>query len=202
MFEHLIYDLIDQFGYVGIFLTTVLGILTPLPMETLMTFCGVLVSGGQLAMLPTVLLFTAGAYVGMVSTYVVGSRFGVPLLEKFGGKIGLNHDRLHKLHGWFNKVGKPVVFIGYFIPGVRHFTGVFAGIGKWPFATFTLYALPGAVIWAVVFLILGSTIGDYWQQIVHFVSHHPYWSSLLGLTILIGLWWWKIYLPRRTNATQ
>jgi membrane protein DedA with SNARE-associated domain len=80
-------------------------------------------------------------------------------------------------------VGKFAVTIGYFIPGVRHLTAYFAGISKWPYRTLFVYAAPGAVLWSVTFITLGTYLGDHWREVTEAI--HRY--LLLGAALLAGI---------------
>jgi membrane protein DedA with SNARE-associated domain len=49
--------------------------------------------------------------------------------------------------------------IGYFIPGVRHFTGFSSGMATLPFHHFALFAYSGALLWVTSFLTIGYFFG-------------------------------------------
>lgn len=130
--EHQILQLISHYGYVALFIALVLGIVgLPVPDDVLMLFfAGFIVSKGQLNYLVTVLVSITGSLSGMSISYLIGSKFGYPLLHKYGPKIHISLKRLERVERWFVKYGKTVLVFGYFIPGVRHLTAYLCGIAN------------------------------------------------------------------------
>lgn len=184
MFHHLVIQLIGQYGYIGLFGALMLGVIgLPVPDELLMTFSGYLVSIGRLHFLMVVIVSTLGSVFGMSVSFWIGHRFGLPLLDKYGRKIHLTPERIHRSKVWFDRFGKFAVSIGYFIPGVRHLTSIYSGISKWPFHTFLLYALLGGSVWALTFTSLGFFLGEHWH--IFATAFHRY--SILFVTLIVVL---------------
>ena len=122
-----------------------LGIIAlPVPEETLMVLSGFLMSQGTLRIAPTILAATLGSICGITVSYLVGKTAGYYFLHKHGSWLGLTEDRLDKAHEWFTKFGKWALLIGYFIPGVRHFTGLSAGTTRLDYSLFATFAYLGA----------------------------------------------------------
>ena len=46
------------------------------------------------------------------------------------------------------------------MPGVRHISGVFAGLMELPYKTFAIYAYIGGVVWSLLFINLGFFFGE------------------------------------------
>lgn len=86
--------------------------------------------------------------------------------------------KLEKTQRWFEKYGSILISIGYFIPGVRHFTGYFAGIIALPFRKFAMYAYGGALFWVVLFLGIGKIFGPQWMGIFHLIETYALWIAL------------------------
>ncbi|UUZ83603.1 DedA family protein [Paenibacillus sp. P26] len=191
MLQHMLLRFIAHYGYIGIFGALVLGIIgLPVPDEILMTFSGYLVSKGRLHYIPTALVSVIGSFSGMSVSYFIGYQFGYPLLEKYGSKIHITKERLDRTQHWYKRFGKFALTIGYFIPGVRHLTAYSAGISKWSYRSFTLYAAPGAMLWAVSFLTLGTYIGEHWRIVTETI--HRYLLILVGILMVVGLAVWYI----------
>ncbi|MCZ8515081.1 DedA family protein [Paenibacillus filicis] len=189
MQDKLLY-MIAHFGYIGIFGALVLGIIgLPVPDETLMTFAGFLISKGKLHYLPAVLVSAVGSFAGMSVSYFIGHTFGYPLLEKYGSKIHITKEKLDHVQHWFERFGKFAVTIGYFIPGVRHLSAYFAGISKWPYRTFFLYAAPGAMIWTVTFITLGTYIGEHWLVVTETIHKYLLFVIVILIVAAIGIWY-------------
>jgi membrane protein DedA with SNARE-associated domain len=191
MFQHKLLWFIAHFGYIGIFSAMVLGIIgLPVPDEILMTFAGYLISKGKLHYIPTVIVSVIGSFTGMSVSYIIGHKFGYPLLEKYGRKIHITKERLDGTQQWFKRFGKFALTVGYFIPGVRHLTAYSAGISKWSFRSFSLYAAPGAILWAVTFITLGTYLGEHWRVVTETI--HRYLLILVVILIVAGVAVWYI----------
>jgi membrane protein DedA with SNARE-associated domain len=173
--------LVARYGYAAIFGSMVLGIVgLPVPDEVLMMFAGYLISKGHLHFIPTILLSISGSVLGMSISFAVGRRFGYPLLVNYGPKVGLHPEKLERAGSWFNQYGKWTLTFGYFVPGLRHVTAYFAGMSKWRYAGFLLWAVPGAAVWALTFVMLGNLLGEEWRRAAHLVRH----GLLIGAVIL------------------
>lgn len=200
MLQHRLVAFIAHYGYVGIFGALVLGIVgLPVPDEVLLTFAGYLISHGRLHYVPTVAVATVGSAAGMSVSFFIGRKLGYPVLEKYGRKIQITKEKLDRTHRWFERFGKFAVTIGYFIPGVRHLTAYLAGIGKWPYRSFLLYAFPGAVLWAVTFITLGTYLGEHWRIVTETI--HRYLLILFIIIAGAGLVVWYLKGRRSSKAT-
>lgn len=151
-----------HYGSLALFFLLALGILAlPVPDETLMVAAGFLISRGKLNLPFTVVAAYLGAICGITLSYIIGRYGGSLLLEKYGHYIRLTDKRIEKTRLWFSRIGMWALFIGYFIPGVRHFTGYIVGSVRIPFSRFALFAYSGAVVWSSVFLSIGYLIGRF-----------------------------------------
>jgi membrane protein DedA with SNARE-associated domain len=151
-----------QYGSIALFILLTLGIIAlPVPEETLLVITGVLMRKGILNIPPTLLAAYAGSICGISSSYVLGRSLGYYFIKKHGGWVGLTEQRLQQAHNWFERFGKWTLLIGYFIPGVRHFTGLSAGMTDLDYRQFALFAYVGAVIWVSLFLSIGYFFGNY-----------------------------------------
>ncbi|MDB5052909.1 MAG: alkaline phosphatase [Bacilli bacterium] len=189
LIEENILSVITHYGYIGIFGSLALGILgLPVPDEILMTFSGYLISKGELQYFPTLLISVLGSLLGMSVSYLIGHKFGYPLLVKHGAKIHITKEKLEHAEQWFKRFGKFAVTIGYFIPGVRHLTAYFAGISKWPSRTFFLYAAPGAVIWALTFNTLGIVVGEHWREVTETIHRYLLLALFVVIAAVAAIW--------------
>ncbi|KIL41424.1 hypothetical protein SD70_07205 [Gordoniibacillus kamchatkensis] len=191
MLQHKLVAFIAHYGYVGIFGALTLGIVgLPVPDEVLMTFAGYLISKGRLHYIPTVSVAVVGSFTGMSLSFLIGRKLGYPVLVKYGKYVHITEEKLNGTHRWFERFGKFAVTIGYFIPGVRHITAYLAGIGKWPFRHFLVYALPGAMLWAVTFITLGTYLGEHWRKVTETI--HRYLLVVLLIVVVAGLVAWYV----------
>lgn len=151
-----------QYGSFVLFIFLVLGIIAlPIPDETLMIFAGVLMDDGKLHIPMTILAAYLGSICGITLSYVLGKTIGHYVVHHYGKWFGLTQERLDQTHQWFYKYGKWTLIFGYFIPGIRHFTGVATGMADLEYKQFALFAYSGAIIWATTFLSIGYFFGSY-----------------------------------------
>lgn len=190
LMQDTILHLISHYGYVGLYVALMFGIIgLPVPDEMLMIFTGYLVAIGRLHYIASVLAGFLGSITGISISFFIGQRLGRPFLEKYGRKIHITPERLDGMDQWFQRFGKFTVTIGYFVPGVRHLSAYFAGISKWSFGTFMLYAYIGGLIWATTFITLGTYVGAHWKAFAA-ILHRDLLFVLLVVVSVGGIWWW------------
>lgn len=165
--EQLVLDWVAQYGALALFGLLMLGIFgLPVPDETLLTFAGVLVSRGKLPFLTTWLAGVLGGISGISCSYFLGRTTGLFVVHRYGKWLHLTEHQLERASAWLSHRGKWSLTFGYFIPGVRHLTGIVAGASELHYAIFATFAYLGAGIWASAFIVLGWYVGERWQTIV------------------------------------
>ncbi|WP_100406125.1 DedA family protein [Bacillus solitudinis] len=159
----LVKEIILQYGYFGILLALVGGIIgLPIPDEILLITIGYYAYIGRLTLITALISSYIGAIIGITVSYLLGIKLGLPFLLKYGSKIRITPARVEQAQYLFQKHGPWLLVIGYFIPGVRHITGYLAGISKMRFHTFMLYSYVGALIWVILFILIGHELGVKW----------------------------------------
>jgi membrane protein DedA with SNARE-associated domain len=183
---HQIGQWIAAYGYPAIFVLLVFGIVgLPVPDETLLTFTGYLIFKGQLKLVPAFLAAFTGSGCGITLSYVLGRTFGIALIHRYGKYIHLTEKRIGEAHAWFERFGRWGLTIGYFIPGVRHFTAYAAGISDLEPHLFAVFAYTGAFLWASCFISLGYFLGERWEETSARI--HRYVLIACGVAIVLGL---------------
>jgi membrane protein DedA with SNARE-associated domain len=182
---------IAQYSYIGIFIALGLGIVgLPIPDETLMAYAGFLVFQGKLNYLYTILVAFAGTSCGITIGYILGRAFGNPFVKKYASKMHVNPNEIEHAENFYNRYGKFALFIGYFIPGVRHMTAIFAGTSLMPYRTFALFAYTGGFLWTITLVSLGYFLGEKWHHV--YMYSHRFIIPLILLSIIvlfIGTYW-------------
>lgn len=179
--------LIADYGYLAIFGLLALGIVgLPIPDETIMTFVGYLSSHGTLSYVPSLLISFTGSMTGMLISFLIGRKLGIPVIYRYGKWIKLTPERLERTSKWFHKYGIWSVSFGYFIPGVRHFTSYLAGASRIPFWKYLLFAGTGAWIWCTTFITLGFFIREKWEMIGDLI-HQYLLLSLLAVVVIAAI---------------
>lgn len=188
--EEFVLQWVATYGYVAIFALLVLGIVgLPVPDEFMLATCGFLAYQGHLALIPTIATAIAGSTCGITCSYIIGRTVGWNFLHsRFGRMLHINDAQIARVHDWFNRLGHWALMVGYFIPGVRHFTAIVAGTSKLEYRNFALFAYTGAVIWVHIFIFIGYHFGEHFKYILATVEHHLKLASIvLGALIVAYL---------------
>lgn len=191
----------DQYGYMVLFFALMLELIAlPVPGEVLMSYSGFLVSQGRLHWLASILFAGIGCSIGMTIAYLVGYKLGAPFFHKYGHRIHLGPERLEKVSRWFSKYGNKMLMIGYFIPGVRHVTGYFAGIMRIPFRSYALYAYLGAFIWTGTFISLGKILGPKWKEFHGSISKYLIIGGIIAAAVFAIVYFYRVYKQQIFDA--
>ena len=160
---------IIDYSYIGIFAALGLGIIgLPIPDETLLAFAGFLSFKGKLSFFLTFFASFLGASCGISISYFLGKYGSGYISNKYSEKLTAYSGRLKEVGEVYNKYGEFALLMGYFIPGFRHFTAIFAGISHFPYWRFALFAYTGAFLWTATFLTFGYLIGSEWYLVSHY----------------------------------
>ncbi|KFN01653.1 hypothetical protein DJ93_3394 [Bacillus clarus] len=122
----------------------------------------------------------------MTIQYFLGNKLGMPFVQKYGKYVFVTQEKIDLTRIWFNTYGYFLIFIGFFIPGVRHFTGYFAGIINLPFRRFAITIYSGALFWVSFFLIGGYWLGGNFQNIFKILGPHI-GQILFGMIIIVAI---------------
>ncbi len=138
-----------------------------LPGDSLLFIGGFLSSdagGNKLPALPIVLVCTfVAAFVGDQVGYAFGARVGPSLFVRPQSRL-FNPDHVAKANRFFERHGAKTIVLARFIPIVRTFTPIVAGVGRMPYRTFVMFNVVGALLWAVGVTTLGFFLGQ--QKVV------------------------------------
>ena len=190
---------IDLYGYIGLYGALVFGIVgLPIPDESLLTLSGYLVSTGRFHFVEAFAAAFLGSMSGITISYWIGRFGGYKIVHRFGPRIHLTEERLQSVNRWFDKIGKWTLTIGYFIPGVRHFTALIAGASQLQYPSFALFAYSGGFVWSLTFITLGYYLGETWRTSFHSEYWIPITVAATVLLLVIGLAW---RLMRRKNRS-
>src|SRR3989344_5102445 len=129
-----------------------------LPGDSLLFTAGLLASQGHF----DVILLWLGCMVCAIAGDSVGYMFG----KEVGPKIFSREDSIffHKEHvrrtqDFYAKHGKKTIILARFIPIVRTFAPILAGVGRMEYKTFISYNVIGGVLWTTLLIFLGFTLG-------------------------------------------
>lgn len=131
-----------------------------LPGDSLLFTAGLLSSQGHLAPLPVILVgcFLA-AVTGDQVGYVFGARVGPSLFRRPDSKI-FKQEYVEKARHYFERYGSKTIVLARFVPIVRTFAPILAGVGNMHYRTFVTFNVLGGLLWAVGVTSLGYILGE------------------------------------------
>ena len=165
--------LLEHFGQELFWLSLVIifvecGLLFPfLPGDTLLFAMGLFIAAERIDVFPgpvgvelvlALLLFMAAAFLGNVTGYEIGRKLGPPLYER-EGRI-LKRKYFDQTTAFFDKHGNKALVIGRFVPFVRTYVTVVAGVTRMDRVRFFLWSAVGAVLWVLSITLLGFFLGS------------------------------------------
>src|SRR6185436_155609 len=100
-----------------------------------------------------------GSMSGCAAGYWLGARGGKRVLERFGRTLRLDPARIERANALFLRQGRRALIVGRFVPLLRSYLGIFAGISGMPRREFALYNAIGSAFWAACFCLLGFAFG-------------------------------------------
>jgi len=104
------------------------------------------------------ILLTVAAFAGNVSGYEIGRAIGPRLYDRDGRF--LKPEYYAKTHAFFEKYGNRALVLGRFVPIVRTFVTVVAGVGEMDRRRFLTWSFVGATAWATGITLLGYALGS------------------------------------------
>lgn len=155
------------------------GVLFPvLPGESLLFTAGLLHDRLGLHLPTLIIMVVVAAFIGAQIGYFLGAKWGRKLFKPDARVLKTEH--LEKAEHYFRDYGGRSLVIGRFIPFVRTFIPLAAGIARYPYSKFLLFNTLGALLWGAGFILVGSLLGN-----VPFV--HDNLTLILGVIILVSV---------------
>lgn len=143
-----------------------------LPGDYLLFLAGLFCASGMLDVDITTLcvgLFVAGV-LGNFTGYWFGWRTG-PMLFKRKDTWLFKRRYVVMAEEFYHKYGGPALIIGRFVPIIRTFAPILAGIVQLNFRKFVLYNVAGAAIWVLLLTLSGFFLGREFPQISHYIEY-------------------------------
>ncbi|MES2092287.1 MAG: VTT domain-containing protein [Actinomycetota bacterium] len=154
-----------------------------LPGDTLLFFTGVLTLSGAIRqpLWLVMLLVAVSAALGDQLGYTIGRKSGPAVFERRESGV-FSRKSVVRTQGFFDRFGPAAVTIARFVPVVRTFAPVAAGVGHMPRRVFTVFNLAGAAIWSASIILLGFALAKV-PGVTDFVSSYID-LVLVGIVVL------------------
>ncbi len=151
-----------------------------LPGDSLLFLVGLLIAQHDTVTVPlwvACLVLTASAISSNVVGYGVGAKVGPAIFNRPDSRF-FKREHVDKTFAFFDKYGSRAIVLARFVPIVRTFITLAAGVGRMPFRRFITYSAIGGFLWAT-----GVTLLGYWLGQIEVLADHID-LVLLGLVAL------------------
>lgn len=150
-----------------VFIETVLLFGFFLPGDSLLFVTGLAVAHGDIqvggATVPIwlmCLLVSLVAFAGDQTGYFIGRKSGHALFNRPNSRL-FSHKNVEKTHAFFERYGSRAVILAHFVPVMRTFVPVAAGIGEMDYRKFVKYNVIGVIGWGTGITLLGVFLGRF-----------------------------------------
>ncbi|MCB0894423.1 MAG: VTT domain-containing protein [Nocardioides sp.] len=193
--------LLDRFGAELFWISLVIvfvecGLFFPfLPGDTLLFALGLFINAEKIDLFPggpvvellvAFVLLSVAAFLGNVVGYEIGRAIGPPLYHRDGRF--LKRKYFDQTHEFFQRHGNKALVIGRFVPFVRTFVTVVAGVTRMERRRFFLWSAVGAVLWVGSILLLGYTLGQAFPSLGENIDKAL--IAILAFTVIPIAWEW------------
>jgi membrane-associated protein len=164
-----------------------------LPGDSLLVTAGIFAASGALNIWTINVVLSLAAIIGDTVGYTIGARTGPKIFTR---EDSLFFHRKHLLHAkeFYEKYGGFTIFIARFVPIIRTFAPVVAGVGGMQYSRFIAYNVGGGIFWVMTTTLAGYFLGmmiPNIQERIHLVIVIVIFLSLLPIIIKFARERWK-----------
>ncbi|MFD8392250.1 DedA family protein [Streptomyces sp. NPDC059680] len=178
-------QLLDTYGIWGLLLVVFAesGLLIGffLPGDSLLFTCGLLITSKQLdfPLWAAIGLICLAAILGDQAGYMFGKKVGPSLFNRPDSRL-FKQENVTKAHEFFEKYGPKSLVLARFVPIVRTFTPIIAGVSGMRYRSFLIFNVIGGTLWGAGVTLLGSWLGN-----IGFVKNNI--EAILILIVLVSV---------------
>ncbi len=159
-----------------------------LPGDSLLFVTGLMIAGGNIVF-PTAngsfpvpiwlacIMISSAAWLGDQTGYWIGRKSGPAIFNKPESKL-FSHDNVARTNSFFERYGARAIILAHFVPVMRTFVPVAAGIGEMPYRKFLRYNFIGVIGWGTGVTLMGFFLGK-----IPFVAEHVEYFTI-GFVII------------------
>lgn len=178
-----------------------------LPGDSLLFVTGLMVSSGAIVfpladstfVVPIWLacaMISASAWLGDQTGYWIGRKAGPAIFNKSESKF-FSQKNVSRTNSFFERYGARAIILAHFVPVMRTFVPVAAGIGEMPYRRFLKYNIIGVLGWGTGVTLLGFFLGK-----IPFVSQHVEWFTIGFVVISTVPILLEVIRARRDHKTE
>ena len=191
--DNYILELINDFGYFGMFLGMVLeAVIIIIPSELILATGGILAGRGVFNFWLSFFIGLLGSVFCAIVIYMMGYFGGYPFVNKYGKYFFMKEEDIKKSDNWFDKYGLIAAAVGRNIPIIRTLISLPVGIARLSFKKFLIYTTLGSIPWTFVFVYFGYSLGNNWTVLTDITSKLKTPIKILLLLLVINFIYKKI----------
>jgi membrane-associated protein len=184
-------DLLVTFGTIGLFAIVFAesGLFFGffLPGDSLLFTAGLFAAQGTLSLPVTLVGCFVAAVAGDQVGYLFGKRVGPALFRRPDSRF-FRQEYVERAQQFFERYGAKTIVLARFVPIVRTFAPILAGVGRMPYRTFVTFNMFGGLLWAVGVTLLGYALGEMIPDIDTYLL--PIIAVIIALSLIpIALEW-------------
>lgn len=169
--DNFVLNLINNYGYIGMFLGMVLeAVIIIIPSELILATGGILASKKIFSFWGAFATGLIGSVFCAIVIYFMGYFGGSAFSKKYGKYFFMKEDEVDKSNSWFNKYGLLASCIGRNFPIIRTLISLPVGVARLSFLKFIIYTTLGSIPWTFVFVYFGYALGNNWTILKTFTS--------------------------------
>jgi len=181
--------LIEDLGLLGVAVFTFAEtVFPPIPSEVILPLAGFSAQQGSMNIVLVIVAATAGAYLGALFLYWLGAKLGLERSINWLSKLPLvDREDFEKAAGWFHRHGRPAIFFGRLLPGIRSVISLPAGAERMPLTTFSLYTIAGSALWNTILVTLGALLGTQYELIDEYSQwlNYAVYAAIAGVVVFL-----------------
>jgi membrane-associated protein len=135
-----------------------------------------------------IVVATCAATLGDNLGFLIGSRGGRPLLDRYQHIFRIPQLSLQRGERVFARYGVVTIFFARFIFGMRVFAGPLAGVLRMPWRAFVLFNFLGAAVWVTVISGAGYLFGRHWRLLLATLRRLDIALVVLAVVVILILW--------------
>ncbi|HVC36466.1 MAG TPA: DedA family protein [Candidatus Dormibacteraeota bacterium] len=139
-----------------------------LPGDTLLLSAGIFAAQGKLPLIWTIVVIASAAIAGDNTSFWVGHKLGPRLFRKPNGLL-FRQEYVTKAEKFYEIYGNKTALLAHFLPIIRTFSPLLAGVGKMHYPRFVIFDALGDIVWAAAITLLGYFVGTKIPNIDHYV---------------------------------
>ena len=153
-------------------------------METALALGGVVAASGEISLWIMIPIAWLCAFLGDVTSFMLGRRLGTPWLDRHGARVGITPMRREQVQRFLDRYGPRAIIIGRFVGIVRAVAPFLYGSSGMRLRAFVPWSILGTGVWATAFTLAGYVFSESFEKAADTLAHG---ALALAVIVTVGL---------------